>query len=190
MSRLIKKYIKTYLNEVNLETAVKNMADDITIQDVIDTLKGNISKERFKKVGLGIFKFCSLGTLDAFDAISDIGQIVDPSGAIKDTVADALIQKAGSLGIDKTIDKLRPKKKQNKRDPLNIDPYYSKIIDDKIEKEFIADYVEFLEKNKGLKLKDFIKKYGDISNILEVWIEEKFSGRSLNTPGKEDQDLY
>ena len=39
MSNLIKTYIKTYLNEANLQTAVKNMADDITIQDVIDTLK-------------------------------------------------------------------------------------------------------------------------------------------------------
>ena len=129
MSNLIKTYIKTYLNEANLQSAVKNMADDITIQDVIDTLRGNISKERFKKIGLGLFKFCSLGALDAFDAISDIGQIVDPSGAIKDTVLDSLVQKAGSIGIDKAIEELKPKQ----------------------------------TKNKNMKLKDFIKKNGDIS---------------------------
>ena len=190
MSNLIKTYIKTYLNEANLQTAVKNMADDITIQDVIDTLRGNISKERFKKIGLGLFKFCSLGTLDAFDAISDIGQIVDPSGAIKDTVLDALVQKAGSIGIDNAIEELKPKQTKNKREPLNIDPYYSKIIDKKVEDKFIADYVNILEKNKNMKLKDFIKKNGDISKILEAWLSKNFDGRSLDTPEKEDQDLY
>ena len=191
MSNLIKTYIKIYLNEANLQTAVKNMADDITIQDVIDTLKGDISKKRFKKIGLGLFKFCSLGTLDVFDAISDVGQIVDPSGAIKDTILDALVQKAGSMGIDSAIDELRSKEIKNiKREPLNIDPYYSEIIDDKIEKEFIIYYVKLLEKNKRLKLKDFIKKHGDISKQLETFLSDKFDGRTLDTPEKEDQDLY
>jgi len=181
MSSLIKSYIKIYLNENNLQTAVQSMSEDITVQDVIDTLKGDISKKRFKKIGLGIFKFCSLGTLDVFDAISDVGEIVDPSGAIKDTVLDSLVQKAGSLGLAKTIDLLRPKKTNQKNEPLNIDPYYSNIIDDKIEKDFIIFYVGELEKSKNMKLKDFIKQNGDISNILEEWLENNFGGRSLNT---------
>ena len=191
MSYLIKTYIKTYLNEVNLETAVQNMKDDITIQDVIDTLNGDISKERFKKTGLGIIKFCSLGALDLFDSITDVGQIVDPSGAIKDTLCDALIQKAGSLGLDNVIDKLRPVEiKNQKREPLNIDPYYSKILDDKIEKKFIEYYIKELEKSKNMKLKDFIKSRGDISMILEDWLIKNFDGRTLDTPKKENQELY
>jgi hypothetical protein len=186
MSSLIKAYIKVYLNENNLQTAVKSMTEDIKVQDVIDTLKGDISKKRFKKIGLGIFKFCSLGTLDVFDAISDVGEIVDPSGAIKDTVLDALVQKAGSMGLAKTIDSLRPKKQTQKNEPLNIDPYYSNIIDDKIEKKFIVYYIGELEKSKNMKLKDFILQRGDISSILEIWLKDNFGGRSLNTQEKKD----
>ena len=186
MSDLIRNYIKVYLNENNLQTAVNNMSEDIKVQDVIDTLRGDISKKRFKKIGLGIFKFCSLGALDVFDAISDVGEIVDPSGAIKDTVLDALTQKAGSMGLAKTIDIMRPKKTKQKNEPLNIDPYYSEIIDDKIEKQFIVYYIGELEKSKNMKLKEFIQQRGDISDILEKWLENNFGGRSLDTKKSND----
>ena len=189
MSKYLKDYVKQYLVEVNLENALMELADDITIQDMIDALQGNLSKERFKKVGLGIFKFCSLGAIDAFDAVSDIGQIVDETGAIKDAILDNLMQKTGSLGIDGLIKKLKPKKKQMKRDPLNMDPYYSKIVDDKVESKFIADYIKYLEQNKNKNLKDFIKEEGDISSSFEKWLENSFEGRKLDTE-KEDQDLY
>lgn len=191
MINLIKNYVKSYLNEVNLKTAVDEMQDDITIQDVIDTLNGKISKERFKKIGIGIIKFCSLGALDMFDSIKDVGQIADTSGAIKDTILDALVQKAGSLGLDRVIDNLKTKEiKNQKRELLNIDPYYSKILDDKIEEAFIKYYIGELEKSKSMKLKDFIINYGDISTFLERWLINNFDGRSLDTPEKEDQDLY
>jgi len=189
MSKYLKDYVKQYLVEVNLENALMELADDITIQDMIDALQGKLSKERFKKVGLGIFKFCSLGAIDAFDAVSDIGQIVDETGAIKDAILDSLIQKTGSLGIDGLIKKLKPKKKQMKRDPLNMDPYYSKIVDDKVENKFINDYIKYLEQNKNKNLKDFIKEEGDISSSFEKWLENSFEGRKLDTE-KEDQDLY
>ncbi len=189
MSRLLEVYVKQYLKEVNLEKALIKISDDITIQDLIDALQGNLSKERFKKIGIGIFKFCSLGAIDIFDAVNDIGQIVDETGAIKDAVIDSLMQKTGSLGIDGLIKKLQPKQKQMKRDPLNMDPYYSKIVDDKVEKKFISDYIKYLEKNKSKSLKDFIKEEGDISSSFEKWLENSFEGRKLDTE-KEDQDLY
>ncbi len=189
MKYLIKEYIKQYLIEASIEDALKKVADDITVKDMLDALKGDMSKERFKKVGIGIFKFCSLGAIDAFDAINDIGQIVDQTGAIKDSVLDNLMQKVGSLGIDGLIEKLREKNKKMKRDPFNIDPYYSKIVDDKIEKKFIAEYISYLEKNKNKKLKDFIKTQGDINYNFEQWLQVNFDGRTLDTE-KEEQDLY
>lgn len=186
---ILKKYIKSVLLEATLEDALKQTSSIILIGDVIDLFNGKIKKERFKKVGVGIIKFCSLGTIDAFDAIRDIGSIIDSSGAIKDAIADTIIQSASSMGLDKAVSKLSEKPKKLKRDVINLDPYYSAIIDNKIEAKFLKDYISFLETHRETKLKDFIKEYGDITQALETWLEEKFSGRKLDTE-KESQDLY
>jgi len=188
-NKILKKYIRTVLLEASLEDALKEVSDEIKIGDVIDLFNGKIKKERFKKIGVGILKFCSLGSIDAFDAIRDLGEIIDSSGAIKDAIADAVMQSASSMGIDKAIQKLSKKPKQIKRDVINLDPYYSVIIDDKIEKKFLKDYINFLESHKETNLKEFVKEYGDITKSLESWLEEKFEGRKLDTE-REDQNLY
>jgi hypothetical protein len=188
-NQLLKEYIKSILLEAKLEDVLQQTSSVILIGDVIDLFNGKLKKERFKKVGVGIIKFCSLGAIDAFDAAKDLTSIIDQSGAIKDAIAETIIQAASSMGLDKAVSKLSEKPKKLKRDIINLDPYYSAIIDNKIEAKFLKDYIAFLESHRETKLKDFIKNYGDITQSLESWLEKKYEGRKLDTE-REEQDLY
>ena len=184
----LKTYIKQQLVEAKLNDALKQISDTLTVDDVLKALEGKLSKERFKKVGLGIVKFCALGTLDLFDAFKDMNQLVDSSGIIKDWALDKIIEITGGLGIDGLIEKLKSKP-ATKRHPFSIDPYYVIISDKKVENKFYKDYMTYLEARRGQLIKDLIKDDGDITSLYEEWLRIKFDGRTLDTE-KEDQDIY
>ena len=184
----LKIYIKQQLVEATLNDALKQISDILTVNDVIKALEGKLSKERFKKVGLGIIKFCALGTLDIFDAIGEMNKLVDSNGVIKDSALDKVREITAGLGIDGLIKKLKSKP-ATKRHPFSIDPYYVVITDENVEKEFYKDYITYLKSRRGKLIKDLIKEDGDITSLYEEWLRINFDGRTLDTE-KEDQNTY
>ena len=68
---------------------------------------------------------------------------------------------------------------------LNIDPEYSKIVDNEVEKAFIIDYKNKLEQNKDKTLSEFYESEGgDITVSFEKFLENNFKGRSVRNNNK------
>ena len=174
----LKDYIRLVLKENEVNTSEKNQ--EALVEDLLNMFSNKIKKERFKKIGLSLLKSGSATILSAVEGIETVADILDENGVIKDQAIDAIKKSTSRLGLDKFIARFAERKKPKEKDILNIDPEYSKIVDNKVEKAFIIDYKKKLEQNKDKTLSEFYESEGgDITVSFEKFLENNFKGRSV-----------
>jgi len=173
----LKNYIRLVLEE---EEKPDKKSEEALVEDLLNMFSKKIKKERFKKVGLSLLKIGSSTILSAAEGIDAVSDIVDENGVIKDQAIDVIQKSTARLGLDKFIARFAERKKSEEKDMLNIDPFYSKIVDNKVEKDFIVFYKKKLIKNKNKKLSEFIATEGDISDTFQQYLKDNYKGRTIS----------
>ena len=175
------KHLKTYIRLI-LEEEEKSdkKSEEALVEDLLNMFSNKIKKERFKKIGLSLLKIGSSTILNAVEGIDAISDIVDDNGVMKDEAAKLIQSATSRLGLDKFIARFAEKRKPKEKDMLNVDPFYSKIVDNKVEKAFIIFYKNKLMKNRNKKLSEFIATEGDISDTFQQYLKDNYEGRTIS----------
>ena len=180
------KHLKTYIrlvleeNEVNTNDSTNEQNKEALVEDLLNMFSNKIKKKRFQKIGLSLLKIGSSTILSTVENIETVADILDDNGEIKEQVIDAIQSATSRLGLDKFIAKFAEKRKPKEKDMLNIDPFYSKIVDNKVEKAFIIFYKNKLLQNRNKKLSEFIATEGDISDSFQQWLRDNYEGRTIS----------
>ena len=175
----LKDYIKLVLEENEVNANKENQ--EALVEDLLDMFSNKIKKERFKEIGLSLLKIGSSTILGAVEGVDTVADIIDEKGVIKDQAIKAIKKSTSRLGLDRFIARFAEKRKPKEKDMLNLDPFYSRIVDNKIEKAFIDYYKNKLEQNKKLKLSEFMQKEGgDITDSFQNYLEKEYEGRTVS----------
>jgi|13_taG_2_1085334.scaffolds.fasta_scaffold01451_5 hypothetical protein len=177
----LKTYIKLVLEEKEINSKEENQ--EALVADLLDMFENKIKKERFKAVGKSLLKIGTASVVDVVEGISSVSDLFDGSDAIKDQAVDLIKKSTSKLGLNRFIARFAEKKQStNSNNMLNIDPDFSKIIDNKVEKEFIEFYTAKLKENKGKTIKQFTEEFGDITSAFTTWLELNKNGITVEKP--------
>ena len=177
----LKTYIKLVLEEKEINSKEENK--EALVADLLDMFENKIKKERFKTVGKSLLKIGASSVIEVVAGINSVSELFDGNDVIKDQAVDLIKKSTSNLGLNRFIARFAEKKQTaNSNNMLNIDPDISKIIDNKVEAEFIEFYTSKLKENKGKTIKQFTEEFGDITSAFTVWLESNKNGITVEKP--------